>query len=176
MKTFRNRLVMSSLVALSFVVGCGDDEEETSPAVVKKDKAPDADAPEALVEDKPQDLSYTYNAVNRRDPFKTYFDELAGEDPAADTSRLTELQKLDVDKLKLIAVVVGTATPMAMVEDPTGRGHTLRIGTLVGKLLGQVKHIRRGEVVIQEEFRDFTGKRIPQLKELKLEGGAPVGP
>ena len=58
---------------------------------------------------------------------------------------------------------------MAMVEDASGRGHTLKIGTLIGKRLGQVKHIRRGEVIVQEEFRDFTGKRIPQLKELKLE-------
>ena len=62
-----------------------------------------------------------------------------------------------------------TKTPMAMVEDPAGRGHTVKIGTLVGKRLGQVKHIRRGEIVVQEEFRDFTGKRIPQLKELKLD-------
>ena len=60
---------------------------------------------------------------------------------------------------------------MALVEDPSGRGHTVKIGTLVGKRLGQVKHIRRGEMVVQEEFRDFTGKRIPQLKEMKLDDG-----
>ena len=30
-------------------------------------------------------------------------------------SKFTELQKIDLDKLKLVAVVVGTATPMAMV-------------------------------------------------------------
>ena len=98
----------------------------------------------------------------------TTVDEL-NTDEKTDTSKLTELQKVDLDKLKLVAVVVGTATPMAMVEDPAGKGHTLKIGTLVGKRLGQVKHIRRGEVVVQEEFRDFTGKRIPQLKELKLD-------
>ena len=65
---------------------------------------------------------------------------------------LTELQRFELDKLKLVAVVVGTATPMAMVEDPAGKGHTVKIGTLVGKRFGQVKHIRRGEIVVQEEY------------------------
>jgi type IV pilus assembly protein PilP len=159
------------VAALAAVAGCGDDEDTAAPTVTPKN---DAAAPAAAVEPekKAADASYSYdvlvNGTPRRDPFKTYFDEL-NTDEQKDTSKLTELQKVDLDKLKLVAVVVGTATPMAMVEDPSGKGHTLKIGTLVGKRLGQVKHIRRGEVIVQEEFRDFTGKRIPQLKELKLD-------
>lgn len=155
---------------LAMTVACGEDEEEAAAPAVKKDKAEADAAADAAAAEAPsgQDLSYTYNAVNRRDPFKTYFDELSANEQQ-DQTNLTELQKIDLDKLRLVAVVVGTATPMAMVEDPTGRGHTVKIGTLVGKRLGQVKHIRRGEIVVQEEFRDFTGKRIPQLKELKLD-------
>lgn len=154
---------------LAMTVACGEEEEEVAAPTVKKDAAATAAADAAAAEaPKAQDLSYTYNAVNRRDPFKTYFDELSASEQQ-DQTNLTELQKIDLDKLKLVAVVVGTATPMAMVEDPSGRGHTVKIGTLVGKRLGQVKHIRRGEIIVQEEFRDFTGKRIPQLKELKLD-------
>lgn len=154
-------------------VACGGDDQAAAPGATPGEAAPKADeaaAATAAEVEKQEDLSYTYNAVNRRDPFKTYFDELS-QNEQADQSNLTELQKIDLDKLHLVAVVVGTATPMAMVEDTAGRGHTVKIGTLVGKRLGQVKHIRRGEIVVQEEFRDFTGKRIPQLKELKLEEG-----
>jgi type IV pilus assembly protein PilP len=160
-------LVVVSAVGLT---ACDDDEPEAAPPP-KKDEAPKAEAAPAIDAKAAEQLAYTYNAVNRRDPFKTYFDELTVEQ--TDTENLTELQRFDLDKLKLVAVVVGTATPMAMLEDPTGRGHTVKIGTLVGKRFGQVKHIRRGEIVVQEEFRDFTGKRIPQLKQLKLdvEGG-----
>lgn len=159
------------LVALLGTFACGEDEEAgaaagATPAVAPKEDEVAADVAAAAA--KQEDLSYTYNAVNRRDPFKTYFDELS-QNEQSDQTNLTELQKIDLDKLRLVAVVVGTATPMAMVEDTAGRGHTVKIGTLVGKRLGQVKHIRRGEIVVQEEFRDFTGKRIPQLKELKLE-------
>jgi type IV pilus assembly protein PilP len=166
--------ILSTALAIAVVgaatVACGEDTEVSAPVVKKEDgdKKADGTGDAAAEQPKQQDLSYTYNAVNRRDPFKTYFDELS-QNEQQDQANLTELQKIDLDKLKLVAVVVGTATPMAMVEDPAGRGHTVKIGTLVGKRLGQVKHIRRGEIVVQEEFRDFTGKRIPQLKELKLE-------
>ncbi len=154
--------------ALASFTACGDEEDEAPAAAptVKKEGGAETDAPKD--EAKAADIAYSYNAVNRRDPFKTYFDELS-QSQQEDTANLTELQKIDLDKLRLRAVVVGTATPMAMVEDPTGRGHTVKIGTLIGGRMGQVKHIRRGEIVVQEEFRDFTGKRIPQLKEMKLD-------
>ncbi len=163
-------LIIGSLLAS--VVACGEDEFADTPVVATKRKAVDA-APIVEPEKRAEDQSYSYevmvNGTPRRDPFNTYYQELTGGPDPVDTSKLTELQKIELDKLKLVAVVVGTATPMAMVEDASGRGHTLKIGTLIGKRLGQVKHIRRGEVIVQEEFRDFTGKRIPQLKELKLE-------
>ncbi|MBI1949099.1 MAG: pilus assembly protein PilP [Deltaproteobacteria bacterium] len=169
--------VLISLAVLG-VAACGEDEEAAAGAAPGAADAPKADEPGAAAPaeaEKQEELSYTYNAMNRRDPFKTYFDELS-QNEQADQSNLTELQKIDLDKLHLVAVVVGTATPMAMVEDTAGRGHTVKIGTLIGKRLGQVKHIRRGEIVVQEEFRDFTGKRIPQLKELKLEESVASAP
>ena len=46
---------------------------------------------------------------------------------------------------------------MALLEDPSGKGHTIKIGTLLGKKFGQVKQIRRGEVDVQEEFRTSPG-------------------
>jgi type IV pilus assembly protein PilP len=155
------------------VAGCSEEEEEAAPTVAPKAAEAAATPDKAEAEKKAPDQAYSYevlvNGQMRRDPFKTYFDELNAVDGGAGSDKLTELQKIDLDKLKLVAVIVGTATPMAMVEEPGGKGHTLKIGTLVGRRLGQVKHIRRGEVVVQEEFRDFTGKRVPQLKELKLD-------
>jgi type IV pilus assembly protein PilP len=163
--------LLAAVVLAGLAPACAEEEEPVAVAAPKVEKA------EAVVEKpaekKGPDQSYSYevliNGQPRRDPFKTYFDELNAEASVGGGEKLTELQKIDLDKLKLVAVLVGTATPMAMVEEPGGKGHTIKIGTLIGKRFGQVKHIRRGEVVVQEEFRDFTGKRIPQLKELKLE-------
>lgn len=174
MKNKNKTLTLALLAVASLgLVACEDEADTAAPTVVPKAEAPVAAA--AVETEKKVDASYSYDVLvagaPRRDPFKTYFDELS-TDEQRDTTKFTDLQKVELDKLKLVAVVVGTATPMAMVEDPAGKGFTLKIGTLVGKRLGQVKHIRRGEVVVQEEFRDFTGKRIPQLKELKLDTGS----
>jgi type IV pilus assembly protein PilP len=172
MKSTHILTVLLGATAL-FMTAC-EEEDDSMPTAVVRSKA-QAAAPVVEPDKKPADTSYSYEVmvggVQRRDPFKTYYEDLGSENPLVDTSKLTELQKIDLDKLKLVGVVVGTATPMALVEDPSGRGHTVKIGTLVGKRLGQVKHIRRGEMVVQEEFRDFTGKRIPQLKEMKLDDG-----
>jgi type IV pilus assembly protein PilP len=160
--------------AVALAPACSEEEEETVTAIPRKEKT-EAAAENVEAEKKAPEQAYSYdvmvNGQARRDPFKTYFDELENQGPITN-EKLTELQKIDLDKLKLVAVIVGTATPMAMVEEPGGKGHTLKIGTLVGRRLGQVKHIRRGEVVVQEEFRDFTGKRIPQLKELRIDSDA----
>lgn len=167
---FAPLLRVSGVIVVGALVfpACEDDGEVVSVVETATDKPAEEGANEEAVDPKKaEELAYTYDAMNRRDPFKTYFDELVLVE--AEAENLTELQRIDLDKLKLVAVVTGTATPMAMVEDSTGRGHTIKIGTLVGKRFGQVKQIKRGEVVIQEEFRDFTGKRIPVLKNLKIE-------
>ncbi|MFH1808628.1 MAG: pilus assembly protein PilP [Pseudomonadota bacterium] len=152
---------------LALVQACGDDEMDDSAPVAELKVATQSESavtPENAKED--ESLVYTYNAVGKRDPFRTYFSEIERED--AVSRKLTELQQYDLDQLRLVAVIVGTATPKAMVEDPTGKGHVVKTGTLVGKHWGQVKHIRRGEIIIQEEFRDFTGRRVTHLVPMKL--------
>lgn len=149
------------------VSSCEDEEDEDiQVAIPKAKKEKSGDAVEQKSDGSAGQQAYSYDPLNKRDPFKTYFDELVLEEQEQENR--TELQRFDIDKLRLTAVVVGTATPMAMLEDPTGKGHTVRIGTLVGRRFGIVKQIRRCEVVVQEEFRDFTGKRIPVLKPLRL--------
>jgi type IV pilus assembly protein PilP len=148
------------------VTACDDEEDEIAVPVRASKKDKSKDDQKSKDGDKAEQLAYSYDAVSRRDPFKTYFDELLLEEQEQENR--TELQRFELDKLKLVAVVVGTATPMAMLEDPTGKGHTVRIGTLVGRRFGIVKYIRHGEIVVQEEFRDFTGKRIPVLKPIRL--------
>ncbi len=40
--------------------------------------------------------------------------------------------------------------PMAMVEDPEGRGHMIRRGSFIGKRSGKVSDIRRDRLVVTE--------------------------
>jgi type IV pilus assembly protein PilP len=157
------------LASAGLAMGC-DSEEDAPPPPPAKAPAAAAAAPAAapagaLPGEAP--TVYTYNAVGKRDPYRSYFAEV-DEEAAQAAGTQSELQRFDIDQLKLVGVVVGTATPIAMVEDPTGLGHVVREGTLMGKHWGQVKHIRRGEIIIQEEFRDFTGRRVSHLVPLKI--------
>lgn len=169
-------------LALFFsVAGCGGDDE--APKAPKMPGAPTADAaktdadtetkePTAASDDEDVD-AYTYDPVGKRDPFKTYFEEVLVVESRGENT--TELQKIELERLKLVAVVTGTSSPMAMVEDDTGKGYTVRLDTLIGKRFGRVKAIRRGEIVIREEYRDYTGKVIPEQKSMKLDPDAAAG-
>ena len=159
-------LLVALFLCIGFNVGCDDDDDIAAVAQrEKRDKAKKKKVETQVQEDK-STIGYVYDAENKRDPFKTYFDELMMQEK--EQRNLSELQRFDLATLKLVGVVAGTATPMALIEDPSGKGHTIKIGSLVGKNYGQVKQIRRGEIDVQEEFRDFTGKRIRSVKTIKL--------
>ena len=120
------------------------------------------------------EIAYAYSPIGKRDPFRSLFDQLQREEQS---QQLTELQKFELDQLKLVAIVSRIATPYAMVEDPTSKGHTLTRGTLVGKNWGRVAQINPECVVIKEEYRDYTGRKVtnkssmclPKPDELKLD-------
>src|SRR5688572_28077786 len=120
------------------------------------------------------EIAYAYSPIGKRDPFRSLFDQLQKEEQ---NQQLTELQKFEIDQLKLVTIVSRIATPYAMVEDPTGKGHTLTRGTLIGKNWGRVAQIKPDCVVIKEEYRDYTGRKVtnktdkclPKPDELKLD-------
>lgn len=121
------------------------------------------------------EVAYAYSPVGKRDPFRSIFEDLVEKDKG---DKETELQKFEIDQLKLVAVVTGRATPFAMVEDPGGKGHTITRGTLIGRNWGRVSGIVNDCVQVKEEYRDYTGRKVanqismclPKTKEeLKLD-------
>ena len=85
-----------------------------------------------------------------RDPFTSIVDERGAVIG-------TGLKRFAVDDMKLDAVVVGTASPRAMVRLPDGTVHSVRVGDGIGPNLGRVRAIRRGVVVVEESWVDFVG-------------------
>lgn len=176
------RHLMKKSLIVMFVVevgwGCGSEapppKVTTSPeaaAVAANNAANDTNkesSPSA------EEVAYVYSPIGKRDPFRSIYDDFQQED---DGEQLTELQKFELDQLKLVAIVSRIATPYAMVEDPEGKGHTLTRGKLIGKNWGRVSQITADCVVIKEEYRDYTGRRvtnktdmcIPKPAELELE-------
>ena len=108
-------------------------------------------------------------AAGLRDPFRPF--NLALRPKAVETPR-TPLEQYDVGALKLVAVIYDTQNPKAMVEDDTGLGYTIGVGTKIGNQGGVVKVIDPERVVVEEEFVDFYGekKKTEVVLRLKPEG------
>jgi len=107
-----------------------------------------------------------YSSVGKRDPFRP----LSLKPKASQRARenLSPLERYELGQLKLVAIVWDIKEPKAMVEDGTGLGYVVKIGTLIGPNEGKVKAIKPTEVIIEERFTDFYGARKSQEVSMKL--------
>ena len=116
----------------------------------------------------PQSI-YVYSPVGRRDPFQNVFAVKEVTPVKVPGAKPTPLQKFPIDRLKLSMTMTGTSSPLAMVEDPDGRGWTVRIGTFVGQNWGKVTSIQRDQIIITETITDHaTGRVYPSNIPLRV--------
>ena len=113
---------------------------------------------------------FVYSAVGKRDPFRPYWVDQGEADDDKTKRELTELQHFEMDQLRLVAIMSGTSQPLAMFEDPSGKGHVVTTGTPIGRNGGRVNKIKKDEVVILEELPDALGKKKPSPLTIKLPG------
>jgi type IV pilus assembly protein PilP len=105
----------------------------------------------------------TYNPVGKRDPFKPVC-------KPEKVRKLGPLEKFELDRLRLVAVIDGTSQPLAMVESPDGVQYVVLIGTPIGRNQGRVSRITKGRVVISEKIFNTTERRLVKHQaELKIE-------
>jgi Tfp pilus assembly protein PilP len=104
-----------------------------------------------------------YDPAGRRDPFRP---PRVNSSTASGEAR-TPLQRYEIGQLKLVAVIYQANEPRAVVEDETGLGYIVRVGTPIGPNGGEVKAIEKGKVHVEEESIDFYGDR--QTSEVVME-------
>lgn len=169
MKTLKFKMTTVAL-ALS-VAACGGSPQPAAPTkpVAAKPAAAAAPKPAAAVE---SSVNYSYNPVGKRDPFRSPLEEL--QRTTSNTVATTCDQPLcqwDLDQLKLVAVVTGDANPIAMVEDPMGRGHVVRRNARMGRQGGRVTQILRDSVTVTE-YIPSEGKVIANPVNIQLKPDA----
>ncbi len=167
MKTFHSMFISGAL-ALA-LAGCGEDEYvPPPPAPAPAQAAPAKVAEVAVAAAAAPTYIYNYNPVGKRDPFRSPVEEVKpdGQQTGPQLACNEALCQWDIDQLKLVAVVTGDANPMAMVEDPMGRGHIVRRNTRMGRQGGKVTQILRDEVIVTEVIT--TPERVIQ-NPVKLE-------
>ncbi len=151
--------------------------------VVYKEKRPEKElrvekptSPEKTEEeaDKDKKAKYVYNPAGKTDPFVSFLSksgsgrgtkslsgrdsDLSGEELITSKEPETELEKIELSKLTLSAVIKGKSKVWAMVIDPKGRGYFLEKGTKIGTHSGVVD-----EILCEEKKTDFGVETIKKV-------------
>jgi type IV pilus assembly protein PilP len=169
-----NRPLLSLLSLLSLLVlllGCGepiaDGSAGTTPAPAKPAKVEDA-AAEAPVEQEVVE-AYYYNPAGKRDPFQGFLNK--SRDAARQVAEdAPPLQRWDVEKFALKGVIWATSAPSALLVDPDGLGHVVRVGTYVGRNWGKVSSISPDGVVVTEEYQTLDGELVVNPVQIRFPG------
>jgi type IV pilus assembly protein PilP len=179
MKRFGTILLLGTILTLG---SCGGEAPKPKkvpiPPAGKKTTAP-APAPlpssmEAKAEPGPIE-KYIYDPKGKPDPFKPLIvekTEAARAKPKQAVEAVweaaTPLERMDLAQMKLVAVIWNISDPKGMVEDATGKGYILSIGTPVGKNRGKVTQITSAGVVVTERYETSPGKFKSREVALKL--------
>lgn len=145
----RSKVLAAPILAVTFALaGCDDDPAPPPPAppaaanAARPNAAPNAPGQNAAnrADGGPPPLSLPngeqafVESGTVRDPFRDYSQVNTGRAAVVDVEeRLVILPNYGIEDLRLVAVVLGTDSPYAMVTDPSGRGTILRRGMLVGR-------------------------------------------
>ncbi|MES2642555.1 MAG: pilus assembly protein PilP [Myxococcota bacterium] len=100
---------------------------------------------------------YYYNPAGKRDPFQSFIKRGRAEEIRADAP---PLQRWEIDKYALKGVIWNTSSPRGLLIDPEGTGHSIVLGTYVGRNWGKVTSISEGCVVVTEEYQTLDGELV----------------
>jgi len=118
---------------------------------------------------------FTYDPKGKPDPFKPLIVERLEAAPKKPKEVMeaileggTPLERMDLGQLKLVAVIWNVPQPKGMVEDTTGKGYILSIGTPIGKNKGKVTQITSTGILVTERHETSSGKFKSREVTLKL--------
>ncbi len=85
--------------------------------------------------------------------------------------KLSPLEKLDLSQLKLVAVInmQSGKKNIAMVEESSGKGYMVKVGTYIGRNNGRIIEIKNDEIILKERIQNFNGVFEDLIKKMKLQ-------
>lgn len=164
LRQLRLGLFLTVLGAAAMCSGCSEEEGDESYRVVrraskkKRAKATNAQATSDAKAEKA--VVFSYSPIGKRDPFKSYISVLVKNPGGNKNKAISPTEEYELDQYKLTGLLSGTSQPRALVSDPKGAGHVIKIGTRLGRNGGRVTRISNNTVEVIEEFRAPTGERI----------------
>ena len=156
------------IAGLLFVTlfGCGEPigggGEAPAPVPVASIRAESTDADDGASKEQ-----WFYNPAGKRDPFASFMARQSASQISADAP---PLQRWDTDKFGLTGVIWSVDVPRALLIDPEGIGHVVRLGTYVGRNWGKVTAISEDGIVVTEEYRTIDGELVVNPVSIRFGG------
>ena len=119
--------------------------------------------------------SVSYNPAGKIDPFVPLLKDEPVKALQSEKSKMekreptTPLERIDLSQLKLTAIIRTPSGFKAMVEETTGKGYIVGVGTYMGIHSGKVVNILKDRVVVEEEVEDALGNVVSRNSELKFQ-------
>ncbi len=114
---------------------------------------------------------FRYNPEGKRNPFRSFLMDSVTQ---KDKGSRGPLEYFDLSQLDLVAVILSSKKPQALINDPSGKGYIVGLGTPIGKREGTVIAFGDGSMTVQETQVDYSGVRTARNVEMKIrhkEGG-----
>jgi Tfp pilus assembly protein PilP len=154
------------------IAGCAKVEPPPQPVVKKVVPKEEAKTAEGV---KPADAQAAkpsatvfYNPAGKRDPFVPFL-KVEQKSVGIGIDSVPPLQRYDLGELKFVGVIWGPKGAYALVEDAEGKGYTVTVGTKIGRGGGTVTRVTDGEILVKEDFRDYTGGKVVRESSMKLQ-------
>jgi len=158
-------LLVLGLVAALMAGACDDKKKRRKSRKKKETETSKVQKGYEIPEETAVAPSYIYSPVGKRDPFKSSYKVVRTKTKETTGGILT---RYEIDQLKLIAIISGISRPRAQVEIPDGKGLVIKVGTRIGKNFGRVVRIKNDEVVVAEDYRDWSGRKVTNYIHMKL--------
>lgn len=159
---FPSCLKLLTCFGLFMIVGSPATAQALTPDKAQASPAP---ANQKGAGDGPHDLSeitlsdFVYQRGNRPDPFTPFISEQTVTDQIkTEEEVLTGMRLFEPGQLTLVAITSSGRTPLALVQDSTGKGYILKQGLAIGRK-GIVKSIMPNAVLIEESFLNSAGQK-----------------
>ena len=157
------QLILPGLAA-AILVACGGDEKP-GPATPMRPMAPPTAAVEPVQPEESLDADYRYEPEGKPDPFESFVRVnlyADGDDFAS------PLERFNLSQLIVTGIVWATTNARALIEDPTGKGYIVGVGTAIGKNQGKVIKIEDNGVWVKETYVDFHDRATTKEIEMLL--------
>lgn len=107
-----------------------------------------------------------YSPKAKRDPFRP--PSLQTRTSTQVRANLSPLERIELRQLVVVGIIWDVQEPRAMIEDNTGLGYIVKIGTPIGRSDGRVKAIHPNNLIVEESFEDFSGAKKKREVTMKL--------